>query len=804
MEAPLSGDLVVELSTGVPGAYCTKVLADGGAEVIKVEGPSGDPLRRWSASGAAIRPEDDGALFQFLACSKRSVVAEADDLSRVEDLIRTSTAVVWSPGSPLADALPPSALRTLAPQATVVAITPFGLEGPWSGRPVTDATLQAWAGGTGQRGLLERPPLQVGGRLGDWEAGMIAAAAALASRHRTVRTGFGELVDVSMLECQTLTMVMYPVTFFSIAGRPVRPFRMVNLPGIHPTKDGFVGFMVVTGQQWLDFCSMMDKQEWLGDESLLRFDNRARRRAELLEVIDGWMSQRTTDEVIELASLYRIPVAPVANGETLPQYDHMVEGKFFVANPRGDFLQPDVPYTLGGGAGRRPFEPAPRLGEHTAILGSPRAPRPAPTGTPPTTLPFEGLRIADFTSNWAGPIVTHFLALLGAEVIKVESPRRPDALRFNTVKSMNDDQFWEWSPLNHGPNTNKLDLTLDMATERGRELARQLIGRCDVVVENYSPRVLDGWGFGYDDVKAIKPDVILARLPAYGLTGPWRDRVGYAQTIEMTGGLAWLTGFADLAPEIPNGPCDPIAGTHATIALLLALEHKRRTGHGMLVEVPMVGGAINLGAEQIVEWSAYGRLLHRQGNRSPWAAPQGTYLTADLLADGRQDRWVTISVENDRHWRALVAAMGDPAWATGPDLDSMEGRRAAHDLIDAELSAWCQTRSSDEVIDTLWSTGVPVGKNLLPHEHTTIPQLDARRYWQVVTHPVTGDNVHAGYPAQFSNGPAPGTIHRRHPPTLGQDNHDILTRLLGLDDEEIGQLEADGIIGTRVAGTTAW
>jgi crotonobetainyl-CoA:carnitine CoA-transferase CaiB-like acyl-CoA transferase len=228
---PLDGEVVVDLSTGVAGAYVTKLFADAGATVIKVEDPDGDPLRRWSASGAPIPPDDDGALFQFLACSKQSVVADAgrsEDVDLVRDLVAGADGVVWSAGSRIAGSpeFDPRAIAAAAPHATVVAISPFGLDGPWASKPATEATLQSWAGSPGQRGTNDTAPLLAGGRVGEWETGLVAAVSYLASRHRRVAEGRGdgELVDVSSLEANCLTMVMYPVTFFSIAGtRACRP-----------------------------------------------------------------------------------------------------------------------------------------------------------------------------------------------------------------------------------------------------------------------------------------------------------------------------------------------------------------------------------------------------------------------------------------------------------------------------------------------------------------------------------------------------------------------------------------------------
>ena len=203
---PLDGYVVVDLSTGIAGAYCTKLLADGGADVVKVEAPEGDSLRRWSASGATIDPGQDGALFGFLACSKRSVVADPEvavDVEMVERLLASADAVVWSHGSALAEleAMAPAELHRRYPHLIVTAITPFGLEGPWHDRPATEFTLQAWSGGAIGigRGTQDRAPVHVGGQVGDWLAGAYAAAMTLAFRDRALRDGYGELIDLSML-----------------------------------------------------------------------------------------------------------------------------------------------------------------------------------------------------------------------------------------------------------------------------------------------------------------------------------------------------------------------------------------------------------------------------------------------------------------------------------------------------------------------------------------------------------------------------------------------------------------------------
>ena len=203
-----------------------------------------------------------------------------------------------------------------------------------------------------------------------------------------------------------------------------------------------------------------------------------------------------------------------------------------------------------------------------------------------------------------------------------------------------------------------------------------------MIVENYSPRVMESFGLSWDDVRAINPAAIMVRMPAFGLSGPWRDRTGFAMTMEQVSGMAWLCGFPEHAPGALFGPCDPGAGLHALTGLLVALEHRRRTGEGRLVECPMVANALNVAGEQVIEFSANGVRLDRMGNRGLAAAPQNSYAGADWDDDLDQHRWVSIAVATDEQWAALRAALGDPAWAADPALATMAGRMARHDDLD--------------------------------------------------------------------------------------------------------------------------
>ena len=805
VEPPLAGYTVVDLSTGIAGAYCTKLLADGGADVIKIETPEGDPLRRWSSSGASIPLDDDGALFSFLSGSKHSVVAGptvGEDIEMVARLLAAADAAVWSPGSKLAEhqRFTPPAIHRAHPHLTVTSITPFGLEGPWRDRAATEFTLQAWSGGIVGlgRGLPERAPVFVGGQVGEYMAGAYASAATMASRFGrgdSAEPGErGDLIDLSMLETQILCLTYYPVTYFEMLGRPWRDARRLTVPGVAQAKDGLVDLGCGTAQQWFDLCAMVGHPEWIDEDSPLTITEQANIHA---EDIYAWVEANLVDEIRELATAFRIPNAPVANGANIEALEHFAERGSFVRSPRGDFHQPNHPYRMRPAKLRRPG-PAPLLGEHTALHRAAAAtPRPAPTTSgSPKRLPFNGLRVLDMTTFWAGPCCTHFLAMFGAEVIHVESARRPDGTRLIAGIPVTEEQWWDKSPIFAALNTNKKGLALDLQSQRGREVLLRLIATCDVIVENFTPRVLDQIGLDFAAVQAVRPDAVMLRMPGFGLDGPWRDNPAFAYAIESASGLSWLTGYPDRPPYEPYSIGDPNAGVHALNALLLALEHRRRTGQGVLVEAAMVDAALSISAEQIIEYTAYGALLQRAGNRGPTAAPQNLYRSADVDEFGRLDSWVAIAVTTDEQWERLCGAIGSPSWATDPGLSTDAGRRANQDLIDEQLSAWCEHRGRDDIVAALWPAGVPVAKVMQPHRQTELDQLAFRGFFEEVDHPLNGRAKLSTVPMRFSGGP--GVFHTRPAPTLGQHNHELLSEL-GLTPSEIADLEVDGIIGQTLA-----
>ncbi len=793
-QLPLDGYTVIDLSSGIAGAYCTKLLADGGANVVKVEAPQGDPLRQWSASGAEIAEEGDGALFSFLAGSKHSVVVDPDvpdDVALLRDLVAGADAVVWSRGSAIVGMgdFTPAALAGAHPDLTVTAITPFGLDGPWADKPATEFTTQAWSGGVIGlgRGAPDRPPLFVAGQIGEWLAGAYAAAGTMA-----VQSG---LVDVSMLEAQILGLTYYSVSFNDALGRPFRDRRRLTIPGVATAADGLVALGCGTAQQWFDLCAMTGHDDWIDERSDLSITEQANIHA---EEIYAWVRENSVEEILDLSSAFRIPNAPVGNGANVTSFDQFAERRTFVTNPRDGFTQPGPPYRTNPDL-LGPPRPAPRLGEHTDRYRSRERNQGRETRgitTADALSPFEGVRVLDMTSFWAGPSCTHVLAQLGAEVIHVESTARPDGTRLIAGVPITEEQWWERSPIFSGLNTNKKSVTLDIRKPRGVELLHRLVETCDVIVENYTPRVLDQIGLDFDTVAALRPDAIMMRMPGFGLDGPWRDKPAFAYVIEDASGITWLTGHPDQNPVEPYAVGDPNAGVHGLNALMLAMAHRRRTGEGVRIEAAMVDAALNVAAEQVIEYSAYGNLLQRQGNRGPTAAPQNLYRTSEADEFGGTDDYVAIAVATDEQWAGLVAALGNPDWAT-EELSTAAGRREHHGEIDDHLGRWCGARTGDDIVETLWAAGVPVAKVMQPHRVGDLPQLEHRGFYERVDHPVNPTARHSTLPMRISTGPP--RLHRTPAPLLGQHNHEVLSSL-GIGDDEIAELADQGIIGTAPAG----
>nr|CRL73380.1 putative acyl-CoA transferase/carnitine dehydratase [Mycolicibacterium komanii] len=593
--------------------------------------------------------------------------------------------------------------------------------------------------------------------------GVWAAYGALALRRRVRDGGPGGHLDMSMLEAITLMQSGEWLHSALLRVPPVR--RSVEVPSIEPAQDGYVGISMVTGQQWLDFAAMVDCPE-LTEVPQLQFQiGRWDYRDWIRERIDPWMRERTVAEIVELGQLFRLPLAPLGNGATIPSMDHLRERGVYVGNPAG-FRQPRPPWLMSQ-ARPAPVRTAPEVGE--ADDESPWAARLFSGQSTSDRPPLAGVRVVDFTAFWAGPAATHSLAAFGADVIKVESIQRPDGIRYSGGMRKDVDDWWEYGWVFHAMNTNKRSVTLDMQSDEGLRLVRRLIGQADVVVENFSPRVMEQFGLGASALLELNPRLVVVRMPAFGLTGPWRDRVGFAPTMEQIAGLAWVTGLPDGPPIAPRGACDPLAGAHAAFATLAALEYTDRTGRGQLVEVPMVEAVLNVTAVQTIECEVFGRVMERRGNQGRGDALQDVYRCAG------EDDWIAVAARAKSERAALSGVTGGAA-----------------------IEGWLATRDAEAAAEELARAGVPAAVVVSPSLVTENAQLRRRGFFERLDHPSAGENLYPCPP--FARLPGSTRWLRRPPPTLGEHNAEVLTALCGLTGSDLDRLESQGVIGSRPKG----
>ncbi len=389
------------------------------------------------------------------------------------------------------------------------------------------------------------------------------------------------------------------------------------------------------------------------------------------------------------------------------------------------------------------------------------------------------------TIFWSGPYTTSLLGAMGAQVIKVESVQRPDGARHAMV--MPQHKGYERAPLWNGVNLNKLGITLNLTDPRGVALFKRLAALADVVIENFSPRVLSNLGLDYEKLREINERLILVRMPSFGVTGPWRDYVGYALTFDQVGGLAYLNGHQGMAPRDPSGVADPLAGLYGTMATILALEHRRKTGRGQLIDLSQCEAMATLCGEAVLDCSVNGTVQSRMGNRDKSSAPHGCYPCSGA------DSWVAISVTTDDEWRNFCQALDRPSWAKHPDFATPSGRWRNQERLDGFIGEWTKKRDKHAVMHLLQGAGVPAGIVADGRDLMDNPQLKERGFFSELDREVIGKRDYAGWAPRLSKTPI---AQRFAGPILGEHNRYLLGELLGLSAQELDSLEADDVIGS--------
>jgi benzylsuccinate CoA-transferase BbsF subunit len=397
--------------------------------------------------------------------------------------------------------------------------------------------------------------------------------------------------------------------------------------------------------------------------------------------------------------------------------------------------------------------------------------------------PLHGIRVLDFGWVAAGPSATKILADLGAEVIKVESRKRPDTTRFTPD---NIERSPETDPAFHSLNRNKLGITVDMTKPEGCELLRKLAGQCDIVSENFFPGVMKKFRLDYETLCQIKPDIIMISMPGLGNWGPQAETPAYAPGLAALSGLESMVGYkGERALGLQQPYSDYNAGTNSAFAALAALIHRNRTGEGQYIEVAQIESLVACIGEAVLDYQVTGKIPVLNGNRHGQMAPHNNY-----LCDG-DDKWVSIAVRTDDEWRNLIEVLADETRLRDKKFRSLEGRLRHEEELDDLISSWTKIRNADEVTRMLQEAGVAAFPCLDIGDCFLDPHYQEREVFIPLEHPVTGDEFVANLSWKMSE--TNGAVYRPAP-LWGQHNSYVFEEILGLSKEEVACLEGKEVI----------
>ena len=775
---PLSGERAWLIAETPAAAFAGRLLAELGAAVELLEPPGGGPLR-------ALPPFAGGesAAFGYLAAgmAARTIpdAPAADELAALAILVHDRAAL---PGGwdEAIDAAPlPARGRA------VVACTPYGQHGPKRGWRGTELTLFQAGGegylqpsGLGYEEFPERPPLGVGRYAGGYQAGSAAALAAVAGLRSSRAAGRTERVDVSVQDAQ-LSLNYLAVSRYADGVLERRSNRGFRYGGIVRCADGYAEILPIEQHHWEGLRALMGDPEWARAPELEDAVERGRRGGEINARLRAWAAPLAVADVVARAADAGVPCGPYLAPGELPG-DRQFRFRGFFRRTADGGLAPGAAWLLDGAA-PPPHAPAPP----PPAADAPAPPRPAsPDPAAPArgggraARPLEGVRVADFANMAAGPYCGLMLALLGADVIRVESRarldigRRPHPLygRFDVPD------------FDHLAG-HKRSITLNLKDERGARLARELAAVCDVAIENFRPGVMDRLGLGRDDLRAVNPRLAMVSLSAYGQRGPDSGRPGYAPIFAAEGGLGRMSGYPDGPPGEIRNQMDHQAGQIAALLAVALLERRDRTGAGGYADLAAREVAAMLVGESIAQALAAGESPRIGAGHEQWG-PHGVY-----PARG-EDAWIAVAVRSDEEWARLAALDGLEALRR-PEYAAAAGRLAAREAIDAALGAWTAGQDGRELAARLQAAGVAADVSMTAADLAADPHLRARGAIVRLRHPRYGERLTPGAPWRF--GTTPDVRYANWSPGLGEHNEEVICGLLGHGPDELARW-----IGERV------
>lgn len=756
----LSGIRVVEYSRDVPAAACGLEFARWGADVQAFE--AADSRLRHAPPTLEHAGETISLLRESLLAGKtlqsggwRSELAEAD---------------VFITDAPLSEL---DGIADEFPALVVVHSSPFGTDGPYADYLSDDLIIQALSGFATTNGLPEREPLAAPAAIIPRAIGILGAVAALAALLERMHSGEGDWIELSSHEaCSTLIMSLRS----EFLGEALP--RVGGTPGwaeVMQTTDGYITLSPWSKETLRNapvaFGCDPPPEELLEGEA--RFAEQEPSKAYIKPIVESLDARTIWMKLSELGTV----MAMHRTAQQLlddPQLNAM------------DFFRTKNGLT---GAGRA-------MRVEQAANGAERNDRFALRPRPEQSSgPLDGLRVVDFTHAWLGPYASGLLNDLGAEVIKVEGPKRPDLWRYDAGGPMRVASP-DAHPLNVRPNFNmanrgKRTVSIALDSEEGRGLALDLIKRADVVLENFRPRVLQNLRLTHDDMREVNPHIALVSFSGFGTGGPYDNFRANGGTTEGNAGWDLLLGYRDEKPlMLGTMQADPIVGAQMAASALAAALHAQNQRSAVHVEGSMFESAVAYIDEYLLAASAGHEMPPRNGNRLPGIAPHECFRCADGVDGG--DEWIAISIQEDEQWLRLAetAGLDRPEWRTA------EGRKADEDNLESALREWTRGWNAQTLQHRLQAVCVPAAAVHSTLAHLRDPQLTARDWWLHLTHPDSGTRQYQGFPWRLRRRPAACS---RPAPRMGEHTVEILKQALCLDDSAIAELIERGV----AAGLTA-
>lgn len=798
-ESLLAGLRVVDLA-GEPAASTCRILADLGAEVIKVEPKGGDPLRK----ALPIGPDGTSLRFAVWNAGEKLVEVDGPQDPLLRQLLAEADVVVDTPGwpgslqiNPDLDSTPLDSTTPPAPQAVWVSITPFGLDGPKARWAATDLGVMASTGNMYSTGDPDRAPVRCTEPTAWAHVGPEAAMAALTA----IASGRPQRVDVSVQEAVMIASMGHVGRYPRTGSRGRRSGANVgNTREIWPCADGFVSFGLRGGRARvanLQAITRLVEQDGLAtpaltDRDWTTYDHTKMSPEELEEIsapIAAYFTRHKMAELYEIACETNLMLAPANSPRELIESRQLAERDFFcdleglgtiprtfvhVRSPEDSVTQPGASKAATPASSRDESGPP-----HFATRSHVTTPAP---NTSAGHGAWSGTTIIEFGTGAAGPIAVRYFAEHGATVVRIESRTRPDFLR---TYGSNGPHGLEGSDMFDSLNVGKLGVTLNLKHPEGAAIALGLIKKAGTVAENFAPRAMRGFGLDYANLSKDIPELVMVSSCLQGQTGPHRDYPGFGGQGSALGGYNILTGWPDREPIGPFGTItDSLAPRFVASALAAGLLYKRRTGKGVYLDVSHAESAVYSLSPWVADFSVNGNIGTRQGNRSNRFAPHGVYpCTGD-------DRWVAVACADDASWRSLADALGIDA-RDADRFGSLDARMSALDEIDEMIASWTGGRDSADVASLLQSAGVEAVPVADFGDAFNDPQLIHREHFVPLEHPLMGECYYERNGFRLSDADAGYT---RTSPLLGEHNEFVLGEILGMATGEIARLRDEGIL----------